>query len=267
MDYFTPKDPDADALKAAHEEWRKPPRNLIEQKPKGGTTLDYLGHAALTEILLRVDPTWRWDFVARDENGSPIIDRDSNGRPIGMWLRLTVLGQNRYGYGSVDPSSRQGDGDRIKELIGDGLRNAAMRFGIALDLWSKADLSASIQPGGTAVTVASSPSRQEQQALVGGAAETGPSGGASPSEEDMQAMLRALKAMSADDKEILLLNLAVLEDGDIGPKPTLKKVAELLVANKIDPTDPITSSAEAAITRITNDEAAADAQKETSSDA
>ena len=31
-------------------------------------------------------------------------------------------------------------GDAIKEVIGDALRNAAMRFGAALDLWHKGDL-------------------------------------------------------------------------------------------------------------------------------
>lgn len=262
---FQDNNVDAEGLAAAHEEWRKPPRNLIEQKPKGGTTLDYLGHAALTEILLRVDPLWYWDFVAFENGGNPTIDRDKDGRPIGMWLRLVILGHSRYGYGSVDPSSRQSDGDRIKELIGDGLRNAAMRFGIALDLWSKSDLSATLQTGGTASNVASSPSHREQTTLVGGASETGSLGGAStpPNEDDMQAMLRALKGMNKEDKDSLLTNIAVLEDGKLEAKPTLKRVAELLIANKIDPNDPITSSADAAFTRIKNDELAADAQKET----
>lgn len=31
-------------------------------------------------------------------------------------------------------------GDAVKEVIGDALRNAAMRFGAALDLWHKGDL-------------------------------------------------------------------------------------------------------------------------------
>lgn len=255
----------AEALAEAHQQWRKPPRNLVEQKPKGGTTLDYLGHAALTEILLRIDPLWRWDFVAFEDTGNPVIDRDKDGRPIGMWLRLTILGHSRNGYGSVDPSSRQNDGDRIKELIGDGLRNAAMRFGIALDLWSKSDLSANLQTGGTASNVASSPSHREQTTPVGGESETGSLGGASspPNEDEMQAMLRALKGLSKEDKDSLLGALAVLEDGKLEAKPTLKRVAELLITHKINPDDPITSSAEAAFSRIKNDELAADAQKET----
>ncbi len=33
-------------------------------------------------------------------------------------------------------------GSREKEVIGDALRNAALRFGLALELWSKADIHA-----------------------------------------------------------------------------------------------------------------------------
>ena len=33
-----------------------------------------------------------------------------------------------------------GDGKSAKECIGDAIRNAAMRFGVALDLWAKDDL-------------------------------------------------------------------------------------------------------------------------------
>jgi hypothetical protein len=54
-----------------------------------------------------------------------------------MWIRLTVCGVTRLGYGHA--GSKTG-GDAIKEVIGDALRNAAMRFGAALDLWHKGDL-------------------------------------------------------------------------------------------------------------------------------
>lgn len=248
-DDINPADPER--LSAAHEQWRKPPRELVEQKPKGGTTLDYLGHAALTEILLRVDPLWRWNFVGMDENRSPIIDRDKDGRPIGMWIELVLCGHRRYGYGSVDPSSRQSDGDRIKELIGDGLRNAAMRFGIALDLWSKADLSSATMSDGRGGDVTSSPGTEGVHRSGVGAAPT-----SSPEETnaDVDAMVAALKALAASDKADLLNNLRVLEGGDLGPKPSLKKVADLLILHRIDPADPVTSTAEAAFTQIQNDE-------------
>jgi len=95
--------------------------------------LDYVGHAALTNRLLDCDESWFWEPVAFDQQtGLPKLD--SNG---GLWIRLTVCGVTRLGYGHPDGKS---GGDAIKESIGDALRNAAMRFGAALDLWHKGDL-------------------------------------------------------------------------------------------------------------------------------
>ena len=94
--------------------------------------LDYVGHAALTDRLLDADPAWSWEPLSLGENGLPRLDE--NG---GMWIKLTVGGVTRLGYG--DAQNRTG-GDGIKEMIGDALRNAAMRFGAALDLWHKGDL-------------------------------------------------------------------------------------------------------------------------------
>lgn len=96
--------------------------------------LDYVGHAALTDRLLDCDPAWNWEPMAFNENGSPAFDKSG-----GMWIKLTVCGQTRMGYGHADGKS---GGDAIKEVIGDALRNAAMRFGAALDLWHKGDLHA-----------------------------------------------------------------------------------------------------------------------------
>ena len=143
-DYIDAPDlPDAERIKALrelHNDLRTPHPSLVEQKPKGGTMLSYVGHAAVTEMLLRHDPLWSWAPLGTDMNGSPIVDRNADGRPIGMWITLTIFDQRRIGYGSVEPNDRRSDGDLIKEIIGDGIRNAAMRFGIALNLWSKNDL-------------------------------------------------------------------------------------------------------------------------------
>jgi len=94
--------------------------------------LDYVGHAALTSRLLEADPQWNWEPFAVDDIGSPKLDSDG-----GMWGYLTVCGMTRRGYG--DAGKKRGP-DATKERIGDFLRNAAMRFGAAIDLWSKADL-------------------------------------------------------------------------------------------------------------------------------
>lgn len=94
--------------------------------------LDYVGHAALTDRLLDADHAWAWEPLAMTADGLPVMD------PFGgMWIKLTVCGVTRLGYG--DSQGKEG-GNAIKEVIGDALRNAAMRFGAALDLWHKGDL-------------------------------------------------------------------------------------------------------------------------------
>ena len=66
---------------------------------------------------------------------------DAFGQPAfssqGLWIRLTVCGVTRLGFG--DAQDKKGP-NAIKEMIGDALRNAAVRFGAALDLWHKGDL-------------------------------------------------------------------------------------------------------------------------------
>lgn len=94
--------------------------------------LDYVGHAALTDRLLDCDPAWRWEPIAFDERGFPRLDENN-----GLWIRLTVCGVTRIGYG--DAQGKEG-GDAMKERIGDALRNAAMRFGAALEYWHKGEL-------------------------------------------------------------------------------------------------------------------------------
>ncbi len=97
--------------------------------------LSYVGHATLTERLLSVDDFWTWEPLSYDPDGSPHLERDEEGNPIGLWGRVTVCGLSRIGYGSCEPDAREA----VKELIGDLLRNACMRFGCALELWKKGD--------------------------------------------------------------------------------------------------------------------------------
>jgi hypothetical protein len=93
--------------------------------------LDYVGHAALTKRLLDADPEWSWEPLGISPDGLPAFDQ--NG---GLWIRLTICGVSRLGYG--DAQGKKG-GNAVKEAIGDALRNAGMRFGAALDLWHKGD--------------------------------------------------------------------------------------------------------------------------------
>lgn len=103
--------------------------------------LDFVGHADVTKRLLDVDPEWTWE---------PVADPAALGFPVvqgGMWIRLTVCGVSRYGFG--DAQGKTGP-NAVKELIGDALRNAAMRFGVALNLWAKGDRDWSRQGGAAA---------------------------------------------------------------------------------------------------------------------
>ena len=110
------------------------PPEQIGKLPKGGATLDFVGHGFLTARLLDVDPMWNWEPLAFDDRGLPLVDEHG-----GLWIKLTVCGVTRLGYG--DAGGRKGP-NAIKEAIGDALRNAGMRFGAALDLWSKGDADA-----------------------------------------------------------------------------------------------------------------------------
>lgn len=102
--------------------------------------LDYVGHAEITDRFLDVDPEWSWTPVAFNERGLPAMVTNDKGQPIGMWITLTIQGVSRLGYGSCEA----GKSDAVKELIGDALRNAGMRFGAALDLWAKGKLESEV---------------------------------------------------------------------------------------------------------------------------
>lgn len=123
-----------------------PPESIgkLPRRTKSGGTiqLDYVGHAATTDRLLQVDPLWTWEPVAFGDDGLPVFDKQG-----GLWIELTVCGVTRYGYG--DAQGKSGP-NAVKEAIGDAIRNAAMRFGVALDLWSKEDLDGGEREAGPA---------------------------------------------------------------------------------------------------------------------
>lgn len=107
-----------------------PDPKLVGKLPKGGIQLDFVGHADITRILIEIDPMWEWNPISW-ENGRPQIHVE-NGMAT-MWGELTLLGHTRLGVGSCRADKQ----DLDKELVSDFLRNAAMRFGIALSLWTK----------------------------------------------------------------------------------------------------------------------------------
>ena len=114
------------------------PKEHIQKLPTGGLQLDYVSHAWVTDRLLQVDPAWTWEPVGFDADGLPKFDE--NG---GLWIKLTVCGVTRFGYG--EPATRD-KFDQKKSCIGNAIRNAAMRFGVALDLWAKEAPIAEVAP-------------------------------------------------------------------------------------------------------------------------
>ncbi|MGW5003212.1 hypothetical protein ACWEP8_36790 [Streptomyces hydrogenans] len=113
--------------------------------------LDYVGHADITLRLLEADPLWTWEPLAFDDNGLPKFDHDG-----GLWIRLTVAGHTRLGYG--DAQNKKGP-NATKEAIGDALRNAAMRFGAGTVLWSKSDAA---RAQAEATNLSNAPSREDR---------------------------------------------------------------------------------------------------------
>jgi hypothetical protein len=143
-----------------------------QRMPNGGhIDLAYVGHAEATNRLLNVDPFWGWEPVTMDERGLPQVDGYR-----GLWIRLTVCGMDRLGYGHAGDKT---GGDAVKELIGDAIRNAGMRFGMALDLWTTSDLEI-IESGGASLEQ----DRQEDRQPPA------PDQGAQPDEDAFQERVR-----------------------------------------------------------------------------
>lgn len=145
-------------LRAVLEQYATPDPKIVGTIPRNGINLAYVSHADITRILIEIDPLWSWQPVAW-ENGRPAIHVD-NGTAT-MWATLTLLGKSMLGVGSVRADKQ----DQSKELIGDFLRNAAMRFGIALSLWSKQDWSDNTSI--TSLPAAQSRRADEAKAYVG----------------------------------------------------------------------------------------------------
>lgn len=121
--------------------------------------LDYVGHAALTDRLLDADPSWSWEPASLDADGLPAFDKGG-----GLWIKLTVCGVTRLGYGNAASKPGGDPGNREKEVIGDALRNAGMRFGAALDLWHKGDLHVDDDDGNAASAPKAEPKHEAKPA-------------------------------------------------------------------------------------------------------
>lgn len=130
-------------LSEVFQHYGHPDPNTVGVITKNGVDLAYVGHAEITKALTEIDSQWTWTPVLGTD-GLPAIRiqdgeiprRDKEPIPVRMatmWGTLTLNGVTRWAVGSVEAHKP----DLDKELVSDFLRNAAMRFGVALGLWMK----------------------------------------------------------------------------------------------------------------------------------
>lgn len=142
------------------------PVGLISKFPSNAgdkANMPFVGHTAITAILNEQDPEWKWEPMARDQNGMPMLD--ANG---GLWGYMTVHGKTlpEYGaaYTAIEPGDKTNKGreytkqnvvdahqNDVMSAIANFLCRGAMRFGIAIDMWAKVDLSLAKEPEGQAL--------------------------------------------------------------------------------------------------------------------
>jgi hypothetical protein len=88
--------------------------------------VQYVGQAQVRERLFEVDPEWTWEPMATTPEGLPIVDAAG-----GLWIRLTVCGVTRIGYGAPE----KGRGPNVTEAINRAIRFTARdEFGVGLYL-------------------------------------------------------------------------------------------------------------------------------------
>lgn len=124
--------------------------------------LDYVSHAAVTNRLNQAAPDWTYEVervevrgnIARDNDGSHFVT-DPAGLPhvVAVFGTMTIGGVTRQEVGEVDSFSTYGL--ELKNAISDFIRRAAMRFGVALDLWAKEELSSG--PGASSSDTTATP--------------------------------------------------------------------------------------------------------------
>ena len=105
------------------------PPKLIERKPGQGDRR-FVSHGHVTDRLIAVDPEWTWTVLKEFEY------QHAEGN---YWIlgRMTVGGVSREEYGH---------GKNPMEAASHFIRRAAMRFGVALDLWLSEEASAASSP-------------------------------------------------------------------------------------------------------------------------
>jgi hypothetical protein len=130
--------------KTTRDALRKPfPKSMIGKIPagQGRPALDYVGHAAVTDRLNQAAPDWSYTI-------DKLFDHGNDAYVLGT---MTIGGVSRQEYG---------DGKTPKEAVSNFIRRGAMRFGVALDLWSKEELESSPAGGSSNTSYAGDPSSE-----------------------------------------------------------------------------------------------------------
>lgn len=129
----------------------KPLQKNAEKKKCGGCGgyhgvpaihLDYVGHGAVTDRLNTVAPDWTFTIDHRAE----YVGKDGQPHVAGIVGTMLLGDKAITETGDVDRPSTWGN--EMKNAISDFIRRAAMRFGVALDLWSKEDLDSNRETAG-----------------------------------------------------------------------------------------------------------------------
>lgn len=155
----------------------KLPRKYKKQDGSYGEfKLDYVGHASVTDRLNQVDPGWTYEILERIE----YIGSDQHKHLEAIIGAITIGGKTMVEAGDVDRPGRYGE--ELKLAIGDFIRRGAMRFGVALDLWSREDLQSADVPAVSGSAAVASP--QVANAEAGSTHEVSPASAEQPSNPD-----------------------------------------------------------------------------------
>jgi hypothetical protein len=117
--------------------WDPDKQHVSKIKRGSGLELDYVDHATVTRMLIDIDPLWTWCPMGYTDAGGPLIDVDENGNPRALWINMRVCGRSIPAVGTIERPGSKNYGDALKELIGDAIRNGAMRFGVCGGLWAR----------------------------------------------------------------------------------------------------------------------------------
>src|SRR6476659_1161253 len=108
---------------------------LLSKVNKGFGAIDTINHAVVTDRLNKVAPGWTMGeprFIEVDGN-----DGMKHCLAVVNWMQIGSV--RRWEIGEVEHPSTYGD--EAKKAMSDWIKRAAMRFGVAIDLWTKEDLS------------------------------------------------------------------------------------------------------------------------------